>query len=109
MELELSINIVSSYQKVYDLTSENVTHALNSSETANVPSAMTVDLLKNAHDSAFDFVDSVINVMKYTNNPELITEIQEKFLDDAIAMYNNIFENYYEYTKQRGVGIAVPQ
>jgi hypothetical protein len=98
-QLELALNITGSYQKVYEITAEKVAHALDSLEEENVPSAMQLDLLKNAHQSAYEFVDSVINVGKYTRNPELVKEIQSTFLDGAIAMYDRVFDEFYQYTK----------
>lgn len=96
---ELAISIEASYQKVYEQTSEKVAYALDSLEEANVPPAMRQDLLKQAHDSAYAFVDSVVNVGKYTENPELISKIQDTHLDGAIAMYDRIFDEFYSYTK----------
>lgn len=97
--MELALNITASYQKVYEITAEKVAHALDSLEEGNVPSGLQLDLLKNAHQSAYEFVDSVINAGKYTRNPELIEEIQTKFLDGAIAMYDRVFDEFYGYTK----------
>jgi hypothetical protein len=96
---QMLISIEASYQKVYELTAEKVAHALDSLEEVNVPPAMKQDLLKQAHDSAYAFVDSVINVGKYTQNLELIAKIQGAHIDGAIAMYDRIFDEFYGFTK----------
>jgi hypothetical protein len=94
----ITLTIESSYQTVYEQTAEKVAHALESVETP-MPYQMRKDLMKQAHDVAFEFVDSVINVGKYTHNAELIKKIQDTHMDGAIAMYNRIFDEFYNYSK----------
>lgn len=94
----LTVNITASYQKVYEITAEKVAHALDSLEEEN-PASLRQDLLKKAHDSAYEFVDSVVNVGKYTRNPALIRHIQDTHLDGAIAMYDRVFDEFYSYAK----------
>ena len=90
----LGISIEASYQKVYEITTEQVAQAIDSLEEPNIPPAMRQDLLKKAHDAAYAFVDSVINSNRYTHNPDLIKAIQDTHMENAIAMYDRIFDEF---------------
>lgn len=95
----LAISIEASYQKVYEITAELVGQAMESLEEPDMSTARKQDLLKQAHDKAYEFVDSVVNVGKYTHNQELIQKIQDTHMDGAITMYDRIFDEFYGFTK----------
>ena len=98
--MQLLLTIESSYQKTYEIVAEQIAQAIESTEEPNLPVAMKLDLLKKAHDAAYAFVDSVINAGKYTQNAELITKVQSTHMDGALAMYDRIFDVFYNYSKE---------
>lgn len=98
--MQLSVTIESSYQKTYEIITEQIAQARESLEEPNIPVAMKLDLLKKAHDAAYQFVDSVINVGKFTENKELIEKIQGVHMDGAMTIYDRIFDEFYTFSKE---------
>ena len=94
--MQITLTIVSSYAKVYEELATKIQHAL---ADGDVPQAYRQELLKQAFESSYEFVDSVVNAGKYTRNEALIREIQELFMDKAIEQYDLIFDEFSKHTK----------
>jgi hypothetical protein len=93
--MELTLTIIASYGKTREELERKIEHALQDVE---VPVALRQETLRLAFESAYHFVDSVINAGKYTRNSELITEIQELHMEPAYELYERIFDAFYTHT-----------
>ena len=90
------LTILNAYENTY---TNALTQVNNAIALGDIPPAQRQDLMKEAYDSAYGFVDSVINIHKYTHNQDLISEIQAEYLLKAMDLHDLIFEHFYSHTK----------
>jgi hypothetical protein len=96
----ITLTIIDSYAKTLEEAKLKLNHALMDGD---IPQALRHDLCKKAYDATFGFVDSVINARKYTVNDDLIAEIQERFMEEAVSLHDRAFEALYQQNQLWGM------
>jgi len=83
------INIITSYQKTLE-EAERSLH--NAKQEGDIPNSLRQALCKRAYDNCYNFSDSVVNAGQYTRNPDLIQEIQDQFMLQALTLHDEAYE-----------------
>lgn len=83
------INIITSYQKTLE-EAERSLH--NAKQEGDIPDSLRQSLCKRAYDNCYNFADSVVNAGQFTRNEDLIQEIQDSFMLQAMTLHDEAFD-----------------